>query len=843
MAEARQTILERVALYIMELRGAEEVERAIEKVDIRFTKIAQSMEVDRKLLVQLGRAFKDVGRSLRPLNMEGINAVKFLEQYAIAAEKADEVGEDLNHVMYAQSEEGQRVAESFGLIKPKMEDAASATDNLKQKFWSLNSTARALLRVFVAFKILTGLVGIFSDIAKTSAELQMELWRLRATALAVGDSLKGGAPAWEEWVEMIERLRQDLPYVSTKEIAEGLRQITAIVGPLGLTADQLETLTRLIGQMSLVVGQDFLPYMRLIITAVTGTGRAVASLGIDLRDGSVGLRNYAEAAGLVWDELNSQQRIYVRLAYASRVMAERSELLAEAEEKEWVQLREIQKAREDIRAQAPGLIKLQLEWNRTLLELDKLLVRLSQNIGNWADNIVRYLQRASAAVDAFAIIVRRAIGGAAPSWGPFMEEYERRLGTMRQAGQDVGDVSEQLRGFGIGAKDAAEGASELEESLLGMAIAAADAAEELDDRMTRALQQAEAALRSYLSAVESAGIRLGRRLTDIVRNLEEKLADLEGRYEFRRAQLIRRFEERRAELREEGAEREEELREDLNKRLRRMEEDHLLDMQELREDYLLDLGEAARKRDAVSMRRIQQRYILEKKQRERDYGVRRRRAIEDYKEQIDELKKAREKQEEELERSLERQLRELQENYERQQEEARLNAERQREDALRNYQEQLSDLWRSFQERLETIAINLMEEEREYEDTYGDIRTFFDKWYTDDLTALREWLAKRAFMIQMAQLRESLPPWMQRFVPSADFGMAQGGMGIARQPTRIMVGEAGPEMFAAWPLGQRMPSQAIDIRLTMDGTQAGAWSADFENQTLRILREVLEEAL
>ena len=826
MAETRQTILERVALYVMELRGAEEVEKAIEKVDIRFTKIAQSMEIDRKLLVQLGRAFRDVGRSLRPLNMEGINAVKFLEQYAIAAEKAWEAGDDLSLVMYAQSDAGQKVAESFGLIKPATEDAAKGAGGLRDAFGQLNTAARALLRIWVGFKVLVGIFGIFRDMAEATFNLQAELSRLRAVVAGVSDQIEGDAGTWEEWIARLYRLRDILPLINMTDLAKGLRLITGVLGPLGLTANEIERVTGLVGQMSTLMGRDYPSYISLFIGALSGAQRNVAAMGIDLRDGNQALHEYAEGLGFVWDELNTAQKQWARLGFFVKEAEGRTVALTDVMNEQWAQLEELRKKREDILAQSPELLAAQIKWAEILVTIAEKagdLVTILDAAVNTSYQLIYILLYLTKGEKEFAKI-----------WEAHQEarRWEKQLewvDTIKEGWQEIGEEVENF--------------NEIVKENIEMLEDAGDAAEEFGDRIARAMSQARSALRSYQNAVESAGIRLGRRLTDIARNLEEKLSDLEARFELRRAQLLARFEERRAELREKGAEKEEELREDLNKRLQRMEEDHLLDMQELREDYLIDLQEAARKRDAVSMRRIQQRYILEKKQRERDFGVRRRRAIEDYKEQITELKKAREEQERELEKSLERQLRELQENYERQQEEARLNAERQREDALRNYQEQLSDLWRNFQDRLETIAINLMEEEEEWKDHLGDLRTFFDQWYTDDLTALREWLAKRAFMIQMEELRESLPPWMQPFVPPVDFGMAQGGMGIARQPTRIVVGESGPEMFAAWPLGQRMPSQAIDIRLTMDGTQAGAWSADFENQTLRILREVLEEAL
>jgi len=827
VAETRQTILERVALYIMELRGAEEVEEKIEATDQAFLAFAKDIQATKKEMVALSHSFKILGTSISASMLQQLpQTTEFLKQYGVAMKPLQGTTEELSAAQWVLTDAGREAAISTGLMAESMEDGTDKADGLKDKFWQLNTAARALLRVFVGFKVLVGMLGFLKEMAEASFNLQAELARLRVVISGVSDQIEGDAGSWEEWLDRIERLRDILPLISTTELVKGLRTLTGILGPLGLTADEIERVAGLVGQMSTLMGRDYPSYISLFIGALSGAQRNVAAMGIDLRDGNRALQDYAESLGFVWDELNAGQKQWIRLGFFVEQAAERTVELTEVMDEEWAQLEELRKKREDILAQAPELISAQIKWAEVLLTISQYLEMVIGLIPRYTEEIRKLVETLGWMIPPIKTLI-----GAWDEWQEHLAE-ERALEWVSgvkdpwmETGELIEDFNETVR----------ENAEALED--------AADSAEEFADRMERALQQAGDALRSYQRAVESAGIRLGRRLTDIVRNLEEKLADLESRFELRRAQLLARFEERRADLREEGAEREEELRADLNKRLQRMEEDHLLDMQELREDYLIDLQEAARKRDAVSMRRIQQRYILEKKQRVREYGVRRRRAIEDYKEQIDELKKAREEQERELEKSLERQLRELQENYERQQEEARLNAERQREDALRNYQEQLDDLWRNFQARLETIAINLIEEEREFEDTYEDLRDFFDQWYTDDLTALGEWLAKRAFMIQMAQLRESLPPWMQPFVPPVDFGMAQGGMGVARQPTRIMVGEAGPEMFAAWPLGQRMPRAGVDVRLTIDGTQAGAWSGDFENQTLRILREVLEEAL
>lgn len=828
MAEGRQTIIERVARFVMELVGAEEVEERIEEVDAEFQQMASRMQSNIKIMNELSASLRTVGKTMSGTVLQQLpQTTKFLEQYAIAGEKAEASGKELSLAMYVQSEEGTKLASSLGLVTPKLEETAEGAGGAKDAFWSLNSAARALLRIFVGFKILVGMLGFLKEMAEASFNLQAELWRLRATVEGVSDEMEGGAGTWEEWVSRLERLRAILPLVNMTELVEGLRKLTGVLGPLGLTADEIERVTGLVGQMATVMGEDFPSYISQFVTALGGGQRNVANFGIDLRDGNQALVDYAEGLGFVWDELNAGQRQWIRLGFFVQEATDRTVGITDATAEEWQELEKLRKERDDILAQSPELIATQIKWAEILLGIAQLLERL-------VGLVPQYTEKIRQLIDVLGLMIP-PVKNLIVAWDEWQEHLEEQrvykwIDSLKEPWQEMDEV---IGDFDETVKENAEALAD-----------AGDDAEEFGKRMASALQQARNALRSYQNAVADAGINLARRLADIARNLEERLADLESRFEARRDQLIQGFEERRAEIREDGAEREEELRKDLNKRLRRMEEDHQNEMRELREDYLLDLEEAARKRDAVSMRRIQQRYILEKKQRERDHEINRRRAIEDYHDQLDELKKAREEQERELEKSLERQLRELQENYERQQEEARLNAERQKEDALRNYQEQLDDLWRNFQDRLETIALNLMEEEEEWKDHLGDLRIFFDEWYEDDLTALKAWLARRALILRAQEWIESLPPWMRPFIPPIpQVSMAQGGAGVARSPAQITVGDAGPEVFAAWPLGQRMPRLGADIRLTIDGTQTGGWSAGFENQVIRILREVLEEAL
>lgn len=102
----------------------------------------------------------------------------------------------------------------------------------------------------------------------------------------------------------------------------------------------------------------------------------------------------------------------------------------------------------------------------------------------------------------------------------------------------------------------------------------------------------------------------------------------------------------------------------------------------------------------------------------------------------------------------------------------------------------------------------------------------------------------------------SLAPSVQRGIEiplpgGTSRGFAEGGMMVATAPTMVKVGEKGPELFGALPLGKlgglgtgpMGMRGGMDIRLTIDGTQSGAWSGDFETQVLRVFRGILQESL
>ena len=108
MAETRQTILERVALYIMELRGAEEVEERIGEVDAKFQQMASRMQNNIKVMNELSASLRTVGKTMSGTVLQQLpQTTRFLEQYAIAGEKAEATGRELSLAMYVQSEEGQ----------------------------------------------------------------------------------------------------------------------------------------------------------------------------------------------------------------------------------------------------------------------------------------------------------------------------------------------------------------------------------------------------------------------------------------------------------------------------------------------------------------------------------------------------------------------------------------------------------------------------------------------------------------------------------------------------------------------------------------------------------------
>jgi len=856
MAE-RQTITERIARIVFELVGAEEVEARITKVDAAWTKMATRMQSNLKLMNELSASLRTIGKTISGEILQQLpQTTKFLEQFAIAGEKADIAGQELSLSMYVQSEEGRKLATSLGLVIPKLEKTKTAGEEVKDAFWKLNSVARALLRVFVAFKILIGVIGIFRDMAVATVELQREMWSLRVIISGAGQEIEGGLGSWDSWLERIQRMRRELPLIKMTDLVRGMKTLIVTLDDLGLAAGEMEYIIQLAGEMAIIMGLDFPAYAQRVSTALQGQVRNWATLGVNVRDSSAALREYSQELGYNWDELNKQQKVLLRTLFLTKEFIRITEETGDVLDEEWAISEALRAKRADLIAQQPKLIQFQNMWNQLLILGTEVAAIAADAITRFFATIVSGI---GAALDTVLLLTTALMTGEL-GWERLQWILDQYGKTQAKIYEDIISGSTVLEWLGkrLGetgeeAEEAGTSFSELEERMKSLIDAAADtedAFDDLGDVLSRALSQAQSALRSWRQALEQAQIQLSRRLADIARNLERRLADLRARYEARRSQLLERFEERRRKVREDGAEREEELREDHNKNLQRMEEDHQREMRQLRDEYLLDLEEAARKRDAISMRRIQQRYALEKKQREEGYDVNRRRAIEDFKEQLQELREAIQEQLDELTDSLERQLEELRENYVRQQEEARRNAECQRQDAIRNYQEREADLWESLQNRLEAILIGLMEEEEEWEGTYAELRRFLDEWYEGDLGALREWLNRRLALLQQHSGSPYGPPPPLRVHPlltgfglPESWGLAAGGIGIARRPTSLVVGEGGPEMFAAWPLGQRMPRTGVDIRLTIDGEQRGAWSGDFENSVLRVMRSVLEEVL
>lgn len=855
-----------------------EVEEGIpESIDKGMKAAVKRMKVaDRDFLTNFLRTQQEAGKSTQEL-------ARTIEGYGMHAEDARLISKSLGITLEKE-------------VVPPIKDTAQALEALETP---IKKTETGFQRVagavkFAVFRFFTALIiyQAFRKILRTINDAISEsirLWRELATAqrtlsanLIVNLELVGeGVGTLKEWNEWIIRTADNWN-TTTKSVLDAANAALQANTVLRLSTKELQEMVELgravaimwsfyaDGQLDVAKGVD------LVIGATRGEQSAMAKLGFTIED-------VAASLDITVDDFKELPGAMQQSIIRAFIMAERFEEIGQAAEG----------AVEGVEAFATTLDAAVTEQKTRLGEFGALMANLPKFLELGFLGVIEVIQRFTSWLGrlrdaalgtkvALTSLLITALGPMAPvaiiigsALGGLSDGLRDLVNMAKEAIPGLSDLSAEVKKSGEEALEAAKKWISLMQTLRGMPSVISKAAAALRAAVEQVKEAAQPyidlgraigeALLDNLRSAEDAARNFGRRIADLAADLARNIARLGRRFEARAAELVLRAEERKEDIREEFRKREEQERDDLNLRLKHMEEDFLLDMKHLREQYEMDIEEAARARDWRAIRTLQRRYGLEKRQRGEDYQLQRKQFIESWEQRHKRRKKDLDEELKEVEDNLAKQLAALERERKRELEELKIRGKERENELKAQRKQEEEDLGIALERRLADILTAAVQEGtiRISEATkvtqalatlYGIDAQNLEAMVVHDIGWLNTWASAWDTTLQgISQGRSAMAgvtiggqfyPY-----PTAPFSFAKGGMAIATKPTLVKVGDAGPELFTAIPLGKggsvlggMQNYMSGDFNLNISGDQMGQWSGDFERQVTDVVAGIFREA-
>jgi hypothetical protein len=745
----------------------------------------------------------------------------------------------------------------------------------KKVDWSLRGIGQSVQWAAYRFLFALGIYMLFrkairlvNEAIQESIRLFRELSKAQQTLRAnlemnlriVGDSV-GTLEEWNGWIKETQKSWR----TTSQAILDAANNALQANATLKMSAAELQDVIELGRAVAIMYGEykdgqlDVAKGVEIVTDAMAGQQSAMNQLGFTLRD----VTRYAGMTNEEFNQLPDAMQASIIRAY---IMSERFDDISES----------AQASTHGVEAFASTLDAAIAEEKANLGGLatffSKLPGMIELVILKIVDFAIEWETKLNAAFRMTLVIIQAIMAQAGVA-----VNIQNDLSDASKDNADetlrVAAAWQMIQAAANKAKEIASKTKRIFKNVMGLEQRAMEtiqqAAEDAAAEWERLGKTVSDTIRSYQEDVLKAQEDFNKDYADTFKEQREDEEDINKRYDKKAADLRKRALDKIAKLRKKAAQDEKDDRADLNLRLKHMEEDHLLDMKHLREQFTMDLEEAARKRDAVAMRTIQRRYGLERRQREEAYQLQRRQTVEAWDQDQKERQRDLNDEINEIRKALAEELAELRAEKREELAEIRANWDERRAELTKQYNQELADLKTALGRRLaegisewanqnniplETVKKVVMA----LAEQYGmDADNLWNNLVLPEMQMLEQLRQAWATVMAAAAGTPTTPVVPTAPIQGGTHGLqggisqlqfAEGGMALATSPTTVKVGEAGPELFGAIPLG-KLGTGAMglrggaDIRLTIDGTQSGAWSGDFETQVLRVLRGVLQESL
>lgn len=412
---------------------------------------------------------------------------------------------------------------------------------------------------------------------------------------------------------------------------------------------------------------------------------------------------------------------------------------------------------------------------------------------------------------------------------------ERIRATMESTMVAVGDM------FGvIEDVDTSEAVAEVDnvrDATDQLAEALADAAVKLDKLNAKyAKETAAAALKQTRQEIDDA-INTARRYEDLQRSHQRRLDAIYKNAAKSRQRLTEDLSKQEAEAAEDAAREREKLEQSKAEKLLDVEVEYRRRLEDIQSDWQYQSAELARKNDAVGLLRLMRAkkrqleeakktrdrdredantsYTRDKQELERSLAEKREQLRKDAQERLAQLDANLREQLASAEEARQRDLENLQRSLQRSREDKERHRAWDAEDRARKHAQELEELGRHFASMEGLTKEGLEKLLEEHASAITDLETLWKAYYET-----QEQMAKQANeSASLGFIGGGRRPPAPTATGSHGFigGYQTGGMGIARKPSTIMIGEKGPEAFAVLPMQSLVTHKFSDLNINLQG--------------------------
>lgn len=786
--------------------------------------------------------------------------------------------------------EGGYAARQFNKALGETAVAGKRTD------WSLRGIIKSLewaayrflfaLGVYMLFrKAIRGVNEAVADAIKLFEEFNIQQRQFNAMLSLSAQVVSGFKGDTKEWAKIIEELGDKYGY-TTKKIYEVAQSIGRTNMALKLSDKQLADVIDMVvnfGRQLGYTGEKLPEFAGAFADAIEGSTKTWQDMStIPMTDEIIeawwrmaaGIKEGSEEAKkYVLTNLSEQQQAQLRNLYILSQITQKQRDYAYVPATTAAQVTEALQTEYEEQAAIAG--RAAEVFKQIGMELKVLFVGFVDDFANLTVEFRARLLEIHGVWEWFQKVTAEQQTALRRPWqmtpeerGTFYKDLVGGFNAARDAAKGLADAYRQsfkdIQPVVRGSKEAAESLGDFGEQaklIVPKVDAATDSISNLADQLFNVIfnakQAQEKAYKDYMDSLDKLN-----------KDEVDRREDIEANYADKAAELRKRAAEQIEDAQKDAGKREKDDRAEHLLHLKQMEQDYLLDVLQMRRQYEMDLEDAARTRDAVAIRRIQRQYGIQRKEREENYNLNRQQYIdswelqhkqnqEDLNEEIQQIRDNLAEELAELEAAKLKELEELRQDYAERRTELGTQYIQQLEDLKRSNEQQLAEILARAVAEGEITRTKAAEITQFLADEYGfrgtDITNFVNL-YLAEMARLEEGVVTKAAVIAAAMqaVADVVPVgWAKVEGMEKTQGFAEGGMAVATAPTMVKVGEAGPELFGAMPLnklggmggGPMGMRGGMDIRLTIDGTQSGAWSGDFETQVLRVFRGILQESL
>lgn len=589
---------------------------------------------------KLGLSTQEIEEELSSLNATNLEAIQIDKQIVLAYEKINEIveavaaayqklGQDLpiekERALRKELEQTIRSGNELGKSQEEIGKAMQRVGQeaipqqerglgkLQKGFMAL---AQRVTAAYGAYALLQKGVQFIQEsiaVAQESVRVTTQLTiAVREHQRAVGEL----APTIGQANAEAERLSSTygLQLNQSKQL---LSQTFLLTESIGLSADETFKLTESAVILADVFGKDPMTAMQAFTNFLnTGYTQGLQALGFDLDEHKLRVeaikRGYIEY-GEALDEATIKQLGMVLIE--ERADELRDDVLA----KQSMIAQKIGQQNVELTKQKEVLGKFLLPmWEGVQLVLLKVATSATQLFTLITIGIIRMVGKVTANLQAAADLanaisemgvggVREEYGGIGKAFGVFREQrMEEAMAIAEDALQDAANAGKEFGDdFSAGMEEAGQAAEEFEDTLISAM-----------DNVVPAINKA---LDEYNKKREKIELDLARRLDDIT-------ADFNRRREKAELDLNQKLQD----IDQDARQRREESTREYQMRERRELEDHKIAMARLESKYLMDLEDAVRERDARAVLELRRRYNTERKEREDDFELNKKRRKEDF---------------------------------------------------------------------------------------------------------------------------------------------------------------------------------------------------------------------